>query len=71
MVLAWGMKRGTSVIPKSSHASRIVENYEALMCELDEEDFGTVDGLQERFVRRFNDPSESWGVELFEGLDGV
>ena len=68
VVLVWGMRRGTSVIPKSSHEKRIGENYGALECELEEEDLGRVDGLAE-YHQRFNNPSRDWGVGLFEGLE--
>jgi len=68
VVLVWGMRRGTSVIPKSSHEERIGENYGALECELEEEDLKRVDGLAE-YHQRFNNPSRDWGVGLFEGLE--
>jgi hypothetical protein len=27
--------------------------------------------MGEKFLTRFNAPSDGWGVDLFEGLDGV
>jgi alcohol dehydrogenase (NADP+) len=68
VVLAWGMSRGTSVIPKSKHKEYIKENFEALKCVLQGDDFGRIEKLGEE-PRRFNNPSNGWGVKLFEGLD--
>ncbi|MCJ1356250.1 MAG: hypothetical protein MMC33_006244 [Icmadophila ericetorum] len=71
VALAWGMSRGTSVIPKSAHASRIGENFGSLECDLHYEDFKTIEGLGRKYVHRFSNPSERWGVPLYEGLDGT
>lgn len=66
VVLQWGMQRGTSVIPKSQHKARIEENWESLGCELTGSDLTMLgEGLP---VKRFNNPSKSWGVDLYEGL---
>lgn len=62
------MHRGTSVIPKSSHRKWIEQNYGALECELKDEDFAKVDDLTE-YHHRFNNPSKSWGVGLYDGLE--
>lgn len=69
VALAWGMSRGTSVIPKSSHEKWIVENIGATECVLQEDDFGRLEGVGKKWLTRFNNPSEGWGVHLFEGLD--
>ena len=65
-VLSWGKQRGTIVIPKSVHRKYIEENFES------EVKFNETEMLriaeQDRRTR-FNNPSKSWGVELFEGLD--
>ena len=71
VALAWGISRGTSVIPKSSHTERISENFGALDCELAYEDFKAIEELGARNTMRFNNPSESWGVPLYKGLDGT
>ena len=71
VALAWGMGRGTSVIPKSSHAGRIQENINSSECHLEEEDYTTIETIGKKYVKRFNNPSEQWGLPLFEGLDGV
>jgi alcohol dehydrogenase (NADP+) len=71
VALAWGMSRGTSVIPKSKHEEYIQENFEAGKCKLRKDDLKNIEKLGKKWVTRFNDPSDSWGVELFGGLDGV
>jgi alcohol dehydrogenase (NADP+) len=38
VLLAWGMKRGTAVIPKSVNSTRIRDNYESIYVKLDEQD---------------------------------
>lgn len=69
LLLAWGMQRGTVVIPKSVHKERVVENFGASDVRLNETEMRLI-ALQDRKVR-FNNPSKSWGVRLFEGLDGA
>lgn len=70
VVLAWGMKRGCSVLPKSTNVEHIKENFatDAQRCINDEDAQKLAAALP---VKRFNNPSTSWGVSLFEGLDGV
>ena len=69
IILAWGIQRGTIVIPKSVHEERVLENLGALDIRLSEEDVAAIVGLDEK--ARFNDPSKSWGVHLFSDLDGA
>jgi alcohol dehydrogenase (NADP+) len=45
VALAWGLRRGTSVLPSSGVKDRIGEFFGALECELMEEDLGRVDAL--------------------------
>ena len=71
VALAWGIGRGTSVIPKSSRADHIRENFAASDCGLEEEDYTTIANIEKEFVKRFNNPSKSWGVDLFDGLEDV
>lgn len=68
VVLAWGISRGSSVIPKSKHAEYIKENLGATECVLQKDDFARIGEIGEEPVR-FNNPSKGWGVHLFEGLD--
>ncbi|OJD35201.1 aldehyde reductase [Diplodia corticola] len=69
VALAWGIERGTSVIPKSSHESWIKENFEAVECGLIDADMDKIEKIGDKYLARFNNPSRSWGVDLFEGLD--
>ena len=71
VALQWGMGRGTSVIPKSSHKERIEENFKSEKCDLMYEDLKAIEELGEKYLTRFNDPSKAWGVGLYHGLDGV
>ncbi|RYP03598.1 hypothetical protein DL765_010449 [Monosporascus sp. GIB2] len=66
-VLAWGIQRGTIVIPKSVHEEYIKENQGALKIELTEEEMSEI-AKQDKKVR-MNDPGKSWGVKLFADLD--
>ena len=71
VALAWGMSRGTSVIPKSKHEEYIQENFNAAECTLKKSDLKNIEKVGEKWLTRFNNPSEAWEVDLFEGLDGV
>jgi len=46
VLLAWGMQRGTSVIPKSVHTDRMLENYGALRVTLDAIDMADIATLE-------------------------
>ena len=70
VVLQWGLARGTSVIPKSKHVERIEENFGALECFLEYDDWKALGKLGEKSVR-FNNPTKGWGVPLYDGLDGT
>lgn len=68
VALAWGLSRGTSVIPKSAHVDRISENFKSPHCLLRKEDYRVIADLGDTFTHRFNNPSKSWGLALYEGL---
>ncbi|KAL8954717.1 MAG: hypothetical protein Q9193_007120 [Seirophora villosa] len=69
VALVWGMSRGYSVIPKASHVNHIRENFGALACRLHGGDLDRIDDLSERYLKRFNNPSEDYGIKLFDGLE--
>jgi len=50
VLLAWGMQRGTAVIPKSVHRVRIMENFGALNVHLDTDDMNEM-AILERNLR--------------------
>jgi len=68
VALMWGLSRGTSIIPKSSHKKYIEENFYALKCILKDDDFDKIEELGKKYFR-YNNPTESWGVPLYEGLE--
>lgn len=49
ILLAWGMQRGISVIPKSTNAERIKENFESVNVRLSAADFDQVSGLERNY----------------------
>ena len=49
ILLAWGMQRGISVIPKSTNAERIKENFESVNVRLSVADFDKVSGLERNY----------------------
>jgi len=49
VLLAWGLQKGWSVIPKSVNKERIEKNFELDGWGLDDEEMKVVDGLPERF----------------------
>lgn len=69
VALAWGMSRGTSEISKSSQVKHITDNLAALNCRLEKDDIDRIDRISEKHLRRFNNPSQSWGIRLFDGLE--
>ncbi|KAI9741003.1 MAG: hypothetical protein M1834_002714 [Cirrosporium novae-zelandiae] len=69
VILSWGIQRGTVVIPKSVHKEWIEENLEAETVPLTLDEMERIAGRDKR--ARFNNPSKSWGVHLFEHLDGA
>lgn len=71
VAIAWGIKRGTTVIPKSVNEERIKSNFEALKVvdKLDEEDMKNITTMNG--PHRFNNPSKSWGRKFYEDLEGA
>ena len=49
VLLAWGMQRGTSVIPKSVNPERIHENFDALKVKLDNEDMKQIKTIDKNY----------------------
>lgn len=62
VLLAWGIQRGTSVIPKSVTPSRIEQNFQQVV--LDKDDMKVISGLTNN-PKRLLDPSHVWGVDIF------
>ncbi|KAI1337277.1 aldo/keto reductase family protein [Xylariaceae sp. FL0016] len=74
VIIRWGMSRGVSVIPKSSHLERIKENFGGTECFLEHEDYKDMERLGLEQEHRFNDPRDEWRLTgssgLYVGLDG-
>jgi alcohol dehydrogenase (NADP+) len=68
VVLAWGIQRDTSVVPKSVNEGRIKSNFECLKVKLDDEDIKEITEMDG--PHRFNFPV-SWEYRFFDGLDGT
>ncbi|CAJ2512273.1 Uu.00g052880.m01.CDS01 [Anthostomella pinea] len=66
-VLAWGLQRGTVVIPKSVHEKYITENQGALEVSFTDEEMDEIAKQDKK--ARMNNPGKSWGVKLFADLD--
>ena len=51
--LAWGIKRGTPVLPKAVSENHIKENLEALHVKLDEDDMKAIEniGIRHRYIK--------------------
>lgn len=67
VVLAWGIQRGTVVIPKSTSDQHLRENVAARKITFTDEELAAVTKQDKK--ARFLDPSKSWGYPLFSDLD--
>ncbi|KAI9288953.1 NADP-dependent oxidoreductase domain-containing protein [Umbelopsis sp. AD052] len=65
VLISWAVKRGTSVLPKSVTASRIVNNFNEV--PLTAEDVNAIDAIgNNNPPRRVVDPSSSWGSDIYD-----
>jgi D-xylose reductase len=62
VVLRWGIQRGTSIVPKTSHVERMKENLDVFDFELSEDQMNTLSAMNQN--RRFNDPGD-FGEKAF------
>lgn len=67
VVLAWGIQRGTIVIPKSTTEKHLLQNLEAFDIVFSDEELEEIAKQDKK--ARFSDPSKNWGVKLFSDLD--
>ena len=67
IVYAWGLTNGRSVLSKSVIDWQIIQNLEADF-DLDADDMQKISTMDCK--ARFNDPSELYRYQLYEGLDG-
>ncbi|KAK3682865.1 aldo/keto reductase [Podospora appendiculata] len=65
--IAWGLQRGTIVIPKSVHEKHLDENRRAVEIRFSEDEMRSIAGQDRR--TRMNNPGVAWGVDLFSDLD--
>ncbi|CAO3633394.1 unnamed protein product [Cunninghamella echinulata] len=64
IILSWGVKRGTSVIPKSVTTSRIIQNID--IADLSDDDFNELNNILNGDSKRIVDPYTFWGVDVFD-----
>ena len=63
VLIAWGLKRGYVVLPKSSTPSRIQGNLQLL--NLSDEDFATINKIAEGRHTRFVNMKDTFGYDLW------
>ncbi|KAI8983015.1 NADP-dependent oxidoreductase domain-containing protein [Pilobolus umbonatus] len=63
VLLAWGLQRGYSVLPKSVTASRIVSNFNVI--QLEKQDMDDISKLSLTNSKRLLDPSPFWGIDIY------
>ncbi len=63
ILLNWGIKRETVVIPKSTYHSRIMENIDIFDFELSDEEMKQISSLNKN--HRFVHPGSWWGIPYF------
>ncbi|KAI1088341.1 Aldo/keto reductase [Rostrohypoxylon terebratum] len=66
-VLAWGMQRGTAVIPKSVEKEYIYQNFFSMEIKFNPVEMWNISVHDKK--ARMNNPTRTWGVELFADLD--
>jgi len=64
-ILAWGIQRGTAVIPKSIHECRIIENLASQYVRFSDKEMKTIAGQDKK--ARFKNLGKSWGVDVLDG----
>ena len=71
VALAWGIKRGTPVLPKAVSENHIKENLEALQVTLDDEDMKAIEniGIHHRYLMQtwMYKPEEIPGGDVWDG----
>ena len=70
VLLAWEMKRGIPVIPKSVTPSRIDENLQACKVKLDDDDMAKINQISIRARYLSQEWSLPIGTSMDEGWDG-
>jgi diketogulonate reductase-like aldo/keto reductase len=63
ILIAWGLKRGYVVLPKSSNDDRIRENFQLI--ELSDEEFDAVNEVADGRHHRFVNPREMFGYDVW------
>ncbi|KAK1296916.1 NADP-dependent D-sorbitol-6-phosphate dehydrogenase [Acorus calamus] len=63
IILRWGIQRNTVVIPKSSKAERLNENFQVFDFQILEEDMNKIKGIDRKL--RTNQPAKFWGIDLY------
>lgn len=63
VLIAWGLRRGYVVLPKSSNPARIESNFQSV--ELSDEEFAAVNGVAEGRHHRFVNMKDTFGYDVW------
>ncbi len=63
VLIAWGLKRGYAVLPKSSNAERIKSNFEVV--DLSEDEFEEINEVAKRKNDRFVNLKDTFGYNVW------
>jgi diketogulonate reductase-like aldo/keto reductase len=63
VLIAWGLRRGYVVLPKSSTPSRIVDNFKSV--QLTDEDFEAVNEVAKGRHTRFVNMKDTFGLDVW------
>ncbi|KAF2745205.1 Aldo/keto reductase [Sporormia fimetaria CBS 119925] len=68
VLLAWGLRRGYAVLPKSSTPERIESNFQ--VPELSDKDFEAIESVAKGRHTRFVNMKDTFGYDVWPGEDG-
>jgi diketogulonate reductase-like aldo/keto reductase len=63
MLIAWGIKRGYAVLPKSANEGRIKSNFQ--LYEMDDEEFEAINKVSRGRATRFVNMKDTFGYDVW------